>query len=358
MRNKAFEKLLKEAILLDAEEQGAHMDASNEPIPEAAQARFDAALNGNRKEPKRMIADASSEQLQPVKRAHRWLAYGLTAVSAAAVILTVALLIGTGGLRGTKPQEPVMPAEQQPTVIVLTPPKYISSWTWQTKILNGEFCPRNVVESNLNSEEHRHIDNLIHIKLQEQGNGQYYLDEELYYAQQYRDPNRVPWGEAYGWWVDRSFFYQYATTNEGGSLYRNMNTESLEVVVYVTADGEERLLFKNGSPLARSDTLRIQDFGVVVIDDIAFAIAEDYASVLNAHTRGTNKVQGGLDTIGENYVWDLNFECTTVPGLRYELNLIVDSDNKKGYVYAVNMGEIVSFELDYRWGIPVCRGNG
>ncbi len=114
MRNKAFEKLLKEAILLDAEEQGAHMDASNEPIPEAAQARFDAALNGKRKEPKRMIAVASSEQPQPVKRAHRWLAYGLTAVSAAAVILIVALLVGTGGLRGTKPQEPVMPAEQQP----------------------------------------------------------------------------------------------------------------------------------------------------------------------------------------------------------------------------------------------------
>lgn len=114
MRNKAFEKLLKEAILLDAEEQGAHMDASNEPIPEAAQARFDAALNGNRKEPKRTASEAPSEQPQPVKRAHRWLAYGLTAVSAAAVILTVALLIGTGGLRGTKPQEPVMPAEQQP----------------------------------------------------------------------------------------------------------------------------------------------------------------------------------------------------------------------------------------------------
>jgi hypothetical protein len=114
MRNKDFEKLLKEAIIQEAEEQGSALTPEAEPIPADAQARFDAALNGNRKEPKRMIADASSEQPQPVKRAHRWLAYGLTAVSAVAVILTVALLIGTGGLRGTKPQGPVMPAEQQP----------------------------------------------------------------------------------------------------------------------------------------------------------------------------------------------------------------------------------------------------
>jgi hypothetical protein len=98
----------------EAEEQGRALTPDAEPIPEEAQARFDAALNGNRKESKRMIAVASSEQPQPVKRAHRWLAYGLTAVSAAAVILVVVLLIGTGGLRGTKPQEPVMPAEQQP----------------------------------------------------------------------------------------------------------------------------------------------------------------------------------------------------------------------------------------------------
>ena len=114
MRNKDFDKLLKEAIILDAEEQGARIEPCSEPIPEAAQARFDAALNGTRRKSKKTIADASSEQPQPVKRAHRWLAYGLTAVSAAAVILVVALLIGTGGLRGTKPQEPVMPAEQQP----------------------------------------------------------------------------------------------------------------------------------------------------------------------------------------------------------------------------------------------------
>lgn len=111
MRNKDFDKLLKEAILLDAEEQGARIEPCSEPIPEAAQARFDAALNGTRKKSKRTASEAPSEQPQPVKRAHRWLAYGLTAVSAAAVVLVVALILGAGGLRATKAPEP---AEQQP----------------------------------------------------------------------------------------------------------------------------------------------------------------------------------------------------------------------------------------------------
>ena len=48
MRNKGFDKLLKEAIIQEAEEQGARMEPCAEPIPETAQARFDAALNGSR----------------------------------------------------------------------------------------------------------------------------------------------------------------------------------------------------------------------------------------------------------------------------------------------------------------------
>ena len=119
MRNKDFDKLLKEAIIQEAEEQGRALTPDAEPIPEEAQARFDAALNGTRKKSKRTIDDMPSEQPQPVKRAHRWLAYGLTAVSAVAVVLVVALLIGTGGLLGTKSapeampiEQPVMPADQ------------------------------------------------------------------------------------------------------------------------------------------------------------------------------------------------------------------------------------------------------
>ena len=114
MRNKEFDKLLKEAIILDAEEQGARMEPSAEPIPETAQARFDAALNGTQKEPKKKITKATQKYPQPVKRAHRWLAYGLTAVSAVAVVLVVVMLLGMGGLLGTKALEPVMPADQPP----------------------------------------------------------------------------------------------------------------------------------------------------------------------------------------------------------------------------------------------------
>ena len=53
MRNKDFEKLLKEAIIQEAEEQGRMLSAEAEPIPEVAQARFDAALNGKRTKPEK-----------------------------------------------------------------------------------------------------------------------------------------------------------------------------------------------------------------------------------------------------------------------------------------------------------------
>ena len=107
MRNKDFDKLLKDAIIQEAEEQGRTLTPDAEPIPAEAQARFDTALNGKRKEPKKTNDNAFWEQPQPVKRAHRWLAYGLTAVSAAAVVLVVVLILGAGGIRGAKaPAEP------------------------------------------------------------------------------------------------------------------------------------------------------------------------------------------------------------------------------------------------------------
>ena len=107
MRKRTIDRLLREAIIEEAEEQGALLEREPaEPVPADAQARFDAALNGTRKKSKRTIDDMPSEQPQPKKRAHRWLAYGLTAVSAAAVVLVVVLLIGIGGIRGTKAPEP------------------------------------------------------------------------------------------------------------------------------------------------------------------------------------------------------------------------------------------------------------
>ncbi len=112
MRNKSFEKLLKDAIVLAAEERGTRLDREPvEPAPLVAQARLDAVLNGKRKEPKRTASDASSEQ--PKKLAQRRLTYVLTAASAAAVVLVAVFLIGTGGLLGTKSvKDAVMPTEQ------------------------------------------------------------------------------------------------------------------------------------------------------------------------------------------------------------------------------------------------------
>lgn len=112
MRNKSFEKLLKDAIVLAAEERGTRLDREPvEPAPFVAQARLDAVLNGKRKEPKRTASDASSEQ--PKKLAQRRLTYVLTAVSATAVVLVAVFLIGTGGLLGTKSvKDAVMPTEQ------------------------------------------------------------------------------------------------------------------------------------------------------------------------------------------------------------------------------------------------------
>lgn len=100
MRKRAFEKLLKAAIILEAEEQGARMTASDEPIPAAAQARFDAALNGTKKQ--RSAASAANGSTAdpssaPQKSRRNWLGYGLAAASLAAVVLVVGLMIRLNG---------------------------------------------------------------------------------------------------------------------------------------------------------------------------------------------------------------------------------------------------------------------
>ena len=102
MRKKAFERLLREAIILEAEEQGEKLILSAEPIPEAAQARFDAALNGSTE--KRQAA-VSGEPVRSEKPRRSWIGYGIAAVSAAAVVLAVALMIGiTAGTKSTPGQ--------------------------------------------------------------------------------------------------------------------------------------------------------------------------------------------------------------------------------------------------------------
>ena len=49
MKKRAFEKLLREAIILEAEEQGARLaGVPTEPVPAEAQARFNASLKTER----------------------------------------------------------------------------------------------------------------------------------------------------------------------------------------------------------------------------------------------------------------------------------------------------------------------
>jgi len=100
MRKREFEKLLKQAIIEEAEEQGAIFEASpeTEPIPETAQARFDAALNGKRR-PNRSVF---TRLRYFAYRNGRRLAFGAIAVgSVAALVLVVGLLTRTA-LNGKK----------------------------------------------------------------------------------------------------------------------------------------------------------------------------------------------------------------------------------------------------------------
>ena len=125
MKRRAFEKLLKDAILLEAEEQGERLSSlPHEPVPAEAQARFDAALNDSRTE-KRPVTEEAVSGVQLVKKpqtkAARWLFGGATAVAAAALIAGVFVLIRIGNDRIKRNDAPMMaeesaaqPADSQP----------------------------------------------------------------------------------------------------------------------------------------------------------------------------------------------------------------------------------------------------
>ena len=114
MRYKAFEKLLKEAVILEAEEQGRLLSPEASPIPQEVQARFDTALNGA--SPKQRIEDKPEKKKQVIRRRmRRWSGYALGAAALAATVFVVVLLIGTGSLFGAKggampPQDAEIPS--------------------------------------------------------------------------------------------------------------------------------------------------------------------------------------------------------------------------------------------------------
>ena len=107
MRKREFEKLLKQAIIEEAEEQGAIFEASpeTEPIPETAQARFDAALNGKRKSNRSLFTRLRYFAYRNGRR----LAFGaIAAGTVAALVLVVGLLTRTvlnGKKGGSAPEK-------------------------------------------------------------------------------------------------------------------------------------------------------------------------------------------------------------------------------------------------------------
>lgn len=117
MRKKKIDELLKQAIVEDAEEQGRiwETEPAPEPIPELSQARFDAAIGKSRTNSFRSsgIRDAGKAQPAFGPFSRRLLTYGLAAVSCAALVLIVSLLLRTSGIR--RPAEENHPAAAVPS---------------------------------------------------------------------------------------------------------------------------------------------------------------------------------------------------------------------------------------------------
>lgn len=114
MRNREFEKLLKDAILLAAEEQGTQLDSeSTAPVPSYARARLDAAMDKKeRKSPikSKPASFASQKETQKARKpARRWLGYAMTAAALTAVVFTVALMIRANGTERPTPGVSALP---------------------------------------------------------------------------------------------------------------------------------------------------------------------------------------------------------------------------------------------------------
>ena len=178
MRNKSFEMLLKEAILLAAEEQGKRLDSEpSAPVPAGAQARFDTAADRKeRKTPERtapvsFVPQNEEPRKKPVRR---WFTYAVTAAVFTLVVLSAALLIKIRGTE-TKPGASMLPeitaelpSTVDPTPVVQTTPLPYTGITYQDKA-EAETAMRQLfqvdrelieqVKEDLNEPEHRVLKN-------------------------------------------------------------------------------------------------------------------------------------------------------------------------------------------------------
>lgn len=231
--------------------------------------------------------------------------------------------------------------ESEGRIISLIPPDNGFSWYWAPSYLADD-----ISFSDTPFESREHMPNVTVVRT---GPESYDIEGEKYVLSGNPDPITTPVREYYGWWFDKSFFYKYADVSGGGALFRNTNVESLDVIVYITEEGDEILLLKENSPLSDFQLLSIEFFGSVVLNDIAFAEAKQYEAILNAHISGANEnkasISGYFEDSGTEYWTQIDFECKLVPGLRYTV-FAVDYPQTTGecFVYSRNLKCFVSIK--------------
>ena len=251
-------------------------------------------------------------------------------------ILIILLFAGCSPRTANAPDKDI-----KSSIISLIPPDNGYSWYWAPSYLAED-----ISFSDTPLESRDHMPSVMVVRT---GTKSYDIEGEKYVLSDNPDPITTPVREYYGWWFDRSFFYKYADVTGGGALYRNTNVESLDVIVYVTEEGDEILLFKESSPLSDYRSLSIEFFGLVVLNDRAFADAEQYEAILNAHISGANEdkasISGYFEESGTEYWTEIDFECKLVPGLRYTI-MAVDypQTTEECFVYSRNLKCFVSIK--------------
>ena len=154
----------------------------------------------------------------------------------------------------------------------------------------------------------------------------------------------VGYYQYYEWSFDRRFFYEYAQCTDGGKIYKNNTFNIDDAYIYVTADGNEKLLFKRGSAFTSVGNYQLEDFGAVILDNIIFDNAELYADVFYAHTKGLTAEKSDIDT-AERVGFDIihiTLECMRIPGLRYSFSILWDGSTV--YAYNRTKKQLVSFD--------------
>ena len=244
-----------------------------------------------------------------------------------------------------EPIESAMPdsgAAEKPFVLILTRPK-LGVWGYeQTTVNYTEFYTSSTMAYRP-SIFHIANDPVSITSKKENENTIYVVDDVTYICIEkvLTDTEAETWPNNiyYRWTYDRRFFYKYADTSLG-SLYRNLNTDSMEVLILDHNNGWQYLLARTDSPLASAETMCIEDFGLIVIEDILFGRAKDFEMLFYANTKGidgqtvfqSDEPEDILETYGWYYGLNLTFECTRVPGLRYSFRAVPSDDNLKTYV--------------------------